>query len=217
VNSLFLDLQPGWRLRTVTPIPKSGGFRLPEPSAPQGSAITVDAQGEFLGMETAFYEVGRDMRITLASVEAAIDGKTELRTKPLATLVGLPEDARHLRLVYLTRSSEADHDMAIAAGRTPGELNELTRGIQADPGSACKSTAYCAWIPAGIAVVAHAKVNVDGEEKWVAANGRLGEAAVGLSAPQILRQWKGRPVPVLGAPADVLALPIAQGDIIRSQ
>jgi hypothetical protein len=157
------------------------------------------------------------MRITLTSVEATIDGKTESRTIPLARLFELAAATRHVRLIYLTRASQADHDMAVIAGRTSGTVDELTRRIEADPSSACTATPGCAWIPAGIAVVAQAKVYVDGQDVWIPANGRLRDAVAPNTTPRILRQWNGRALPVAGASADLLALPVAHGDVIRTR
>jgi hypothetical protein len=213
----FLDLQPEWRIRTITPILKSGAFRLPSATRQEGLTSSIDSRGEFLGVETAFYHVRRDMRLELASVEASVEGKAEKRSKPIANLFQLPADVRHVRFVYLTRVSDADHDMAIVAARTTTEIDELTRKVKSEPAGACGSTPYCTWVPAGIAVLAQAKVNVDGADLWIAANGRIRDALPAQRTAEVFRQWKGKPVPVTGASADLLSLPVAVGDIIRTQ
>ena len=152
-----LDLAPGWRLRAITPILKSGGFRVQGTTTP-GQTIEIDTKGEFLGMETAYYRLQPrqsepGVRIVLDSVEAVIDGNAEVRPTPLAQLFGLPDDARHVRLLYLTRRSGNDHDMAVVGGPTRQSLDEHSR---------CDGTPYCAWVPLGVAVLAQLPVMVDG-------------------------------------------------------
>jgi hypothetical protein len=70
-----------------------------------------------------------------------------------APLFQLPPEATLVRLIYLTRVSDSDHDMAVAAAGDIRALNRLTREVQAAPG-VCRSGAgtYCAWVPSGIAI-----------------------------------------------------------------
>jgi len=108
----YIDLEPGWRLRVVTPILKDGGY-------------VVKTQGEtvepgFLGYEVSFQ---------------------------------LPAGSRYARLIYLLRASGADHEMAVVAARRREALDPFTAAVRADP-EACRAgrSAWCAWIPNGIAV-----------------------------------------------------------------
>jgi hypothetical protein len=213
-DASHLDLAQGWRLRVITPILKSGGYQIPTVAKQQGLTIEIDSQGEFLGMETAFYSVEPGLRIKLASVEAMLDGKTKPREKPLAKLFEFPSDARHMRLVYLTRVSQADHDMAVVSGTTVQHLDELTRRVHST--SECASP-YCAWVPAGIAVLAQVRVKVDGVDTWIAANSAVREVLRAKQPVQMLRTWRGKPVPVTGVPSDLVALPLADGDVIRTR
>ncbi|MBC7924502.1 MAG: hypothetical protein H7039_02500, partial [Bryobacteraceae bacterium] len=81
----FIDLQPGWRLRVVTPLLRSGRYRIsPETQAVQGTAIELRTGSDFLGYELAYYEVQSGARIRLQSVEATVDGKKESRKIPAA-------------------------------------------------------------------------------------------------------------------------------------
>ena len=213
-DASHLDLAEGWRLRVITPILKSGGYQIPTAAKQQGLTIEIDSQGEFLGMETAFYSVEPGLRIKLASVEAMLEGKAEMREKPVAKLFEFPSDAQHMRLVYLTRVSQADHDMAVVSGTTTQHLDDLTRRVHS--ASQCAQP-YCAWVPAGIAVLAQVRVKVDGVDTWVAANSGVREVLRGQQAVQMLRAWRGKPVRVTGAPSDLVALPVADGDIIRTR
>jgi hypothetical protein len=212
-----LDLAPGWRIRVIAPVLKSSGFRLPGTAAPSGPGVTIDIEtkGEFLGMETAFYRVAaRDrqpgVRIALSDVEAVIDGKVESREKPLVSLFGLPDDARHVRLIYLTRRSGNDHDMAIVGGPTRQSLDQHSR---------CDGTPYCVWVPLGVAVLAQMPVVVNGAEVWVPVGTSVREAVASSQAPEhlrVLRSWRGTPLPVEGSAADLLNLTLLGGETINT-
>ena len=60
--------------------------------------------------------------------------------------------ARFLRLVFLTRSSSADHDMAVLTARRFADLEPRTAALKQDPEHGCTPAHECSWIPAGIAV-----------------------------------------------------------------
>jgi hypothetical protein len=217
-DAAWVDLQPGWQVRTITPILKSGGFVMPTVARARGNTIELDSSGEFLGMETAFYLVQPGVRFELKTVEATVDGRTERRSKPLLRLFETPAVARFARFVYLTRASRADHDMAFLTAATREELEDLTRRVQSNPGAACQSNAGCAWVPPGIAVLAQVRVTVDGADKWIPADGSVRDALPrNLEPVEVLRMWRGKPMPVSGTPADLAALPVAQGDVIRTR
>ena len=75
----------------------------------------------------------------------------------------MPGDARFLRIVFLTRVSNADHDMAVLATKTQSELDEWTPKLQADPEGSCRTLRGCSWVPGGIAVTAEKRT---AENKW---------------------------------------------------
>src|ERR1700731_180550 len=97
----YIDLQPGWRLRVVTPILRSGGYRLqPVDQQANGNRITVSTGADFLGYETAYYAVrarGRCVGVEFSAAEINQDGKTELQSQPVAHLFRLPRNARYVR------------------------------------------------------------------------------------------------------------------------
>ncbi len=171
----YIDLEPGWRLRVVTPLLKSGGYRAKfveqQTSAGGGGSLNVQLASDsgFLGYELAYYTLGPNARVRLRSVEATVDGKTEARQKPVARLFEWPKVARFVRLVFLTRSSAADHDMAVLTARQQADLDAWTAKLQADPEGACRETRYCSWVPGGIAVRAE---RLDAQTSaWVPADG----------------------------------------------
>src|SRR5271157_1207634 len=120
----YVDLQPGWRIRTVTPILKSGKYK-PElkETAVVGGAMELSAGDDFIGYETSYYAVmsGQDSGVTIAlvSAESTVNGKTSRKPQPLVRLFDFSVDARYVRIIFLTRVSPADHNQAIlAAGLT---------------------------------------------------------------------------------------------------
>ena len=119
-------------------------------------SLTVKTGSDFLGFETAYYSVdAKSGRIAQTSVEASLDGKpAEPRQAPLAKgPFPSSQDARFVRLVFLTRSSDADHDMAVLTARRQADLDVWTLKLKADPEGACRAAGrYCSWIPGGIAV-----------------------------------------------------------------
>jgi hypothetical protein len=155
-NASYIDLQPGWRLRVVTPILKSGGYQLRTSNPETSGTITVSA-ADFIGFETAYYAVSTPpeggMRIEFLSATITKGGETTPQPTPLVPLFSLPAGVRFVRLIYLTRVSQADHDMAIVASDQKETLDTLTSAVQANAGN-CETTrgAFCSWVPAGVAV-----------------------------------------------------------------
>jgi hypothetical protein len=176
----YIDLQPGWRLRVVTPLTRSGTYVL-HPKQQQnataaagGLAFTVSKERDFMGYETAYYFVqprGRTgVRIEFVSAEDPTNGVTTPQPQPQLMLFQLPKRASYVRLVYLARISRADHDMAIVASTNKDLLDSLTRRLQANP-RACVNTehAFCSWVPAGIAVRPEVPKDRNGAAQWAPA------------------------------------------------
>ena len=171
-NNDYLDIQNGWRLTVVTPILKSGGYVLKTPDKPPINGFTL-AGTDFVGYEVAHYDVkgqrGGRVRVEFNSAEVTKEGKTQPQPQSIAPLFQVARRANYLRLIYLIRISQADHNMAVIAARKIDALNSLTRQVQTNPADGCKvdQGASCVWIPEGIAVRAEVLKTVDGVEKWV--------------------------------------------------
>lgn len=170
----YIDVEPGSRLRVVTPLLKSGGYRVraaqdgPGATGPGGPTVQMRVDSDFLGYELAYYAFDAKGRVRLLSVEATVQGNKEPRTQPVAKLFGWPADARFLRLVFLTRASEADHDMAVLTARRYEDLDASTAKLTASPEEACRQNRYCSWIPGGIAVSVERLDSTSG--KWAPAD-----------------------------------------------
>ena len=159
-DSSFLDLKPGYRLRVITPITKSGRFTVSTSSeavpAKQGEPIVLKASEDFLGYETAYYDVvaaQAGIRIQFTSATRSIAGTESPRSTPIAQLFNIPRGLPNVRLVYLTRQSNSDHDMAVLAADSILRLGALTDHVRQNP-AACGASRkqHCSWVPAGIAV-----------------------------------------------------------------
>src|SRR5450631_1431929 len=134
-NNDYLDIQPGWRLTAVTPILKSGGYVLKTSDKPISSnGFTLSAGTDFVGYEVAHYEVkgqrGGRVRVEFNSAEVTKEGKTQPEEQSVLPLFQVARRAIYLRLIYLIRISQADHNMAVVAARKIHALNDLTRQVQ---------------------------------------------------------------------------------------
>ncbi len=172
-NSDYIDIRAGWRLTAVTPILKSGGYVLKSLDRQNsGNTITLSADSDFLGYEVSHYAVrgqrGGRVRVEFSSAEITRDGKTLPQSQPIVPLFQLARRINFLRLIYLIRISQADHNMAVVVASRLDALDALTRQVQADPMDGCKVSrdASCSWIPEGIAVRPEALGIVDGVAKW---------------------------------------------------
>jgi hypothetical protein len=175
----YIDLAPGWRLSVITPILRSGKFLLEPARVSQPVAggerslnLTVEAGPDFLGYERSYYAVEpwrKGVRVRFQNAERVIDGKSTPSAQPLVKLFESPPEIRHLRLIFLIRGSQADHNMALVGAATLEALDPLTRQVQSDPTSACRSQRgeFCAWVPAGIAV--RPEVRRGGPDEWIPA------------------------------------------------
>ena len=176
VNNDYLDIQPGWRLTVVTPILKSGGYILqtPDKASGSGNTFTISAGADFEGYEVSHYRAeaqrGGRVRVEMNSAEITKEGETEPQSTSIAPpMFQTARGATHLRLIYLVRVSQADHNMAVVTARNIDALDALTRQVRTDPANGCKAdrSTACVWVPEGIAVRAEALKTVDGVEKWV--------------------------------------------------
>jgi hypothetical protein len=159
IQRSYVDLQPGWRIRTVTPVLKSGKYK-PEfkETAVAGGMPELSAGDDFLGYETSCYAVtpgsNSGVEVVFVSAETTINGEASRQPEPRVRLFDFSASAQYVRLVFLTRVSRADHNQAILAASDMPALDNLTRQVEADPAANCKSQGenYCMWVPEGTAV-----------------------------------------------------------------
>jgi hypothetical protein len=171
----FVDLQAGWRLRIIAPVTKSGSYTVgTKPMSQQGKVITLKASDDLIGYETSYWALtarpggGLSIRMTSALLTKA--GVPEPILKPTRAAVHVPKYARFIRLFYLLRKSDADHDMAVLGAGRMDRLESLTQALRESPRNACvdqpRDRTYCEWVPAGMAVRQEVPKLVDGVMTW---------------------------------------------------
>lgn len=185
----WIQLQPGWRVRVVIPILKSGGYIVkPRPIRADEAAngqhtgatrtsgispheITLSAGSDFIGYEVSWYTVkrrrGGGVRVVFNSAETHAQERVTHSRDTIRPMFRLPTGARWVRILHLLRGAPADHDAAILAANNLRDLDELTHQVELHP-SACKAAqnTFCAWVPLGIAVIPESRIQSKGREEW---------------------------------------------------
>jgi hypothetical protein len=180
----WIDLQPGWRVRVVTPITKSGNYVVKTQPAetpgagrehvignPSGNVVPLKAAPGFLGYEVSFYAIKRGrrggVRVVFKSAEIHEKGHVSHSRRPIAPLFQIPKQDRWVRILHLIRVAQVDHDSAILAATRRSYLDALTRRVRLDP-SACKPgpQLFCSWIPRGIAAIPEVEKRSKGQKHW---------------------------------------------------
>jgi len=180
----WVDLEPGWRVRVVTPMLSSGGYLLkteparrqsPDADASRGirREVTLSTGTDFTGYEVSLYSVkpcrGGGVNVIFSSAEIHKQGQVTRSRLPIHPLFQFSRETRWVRILHLARGGH-DYDSAILAATRRDTLEALTRQVQADP-SACKSAgdAFCSWIPLGIAAIAESRREGQAKGQWVSA------------------------------------------------
>ena len=138
VDKSYVDLEPGWRVRVVTPILSSGKFKMqPKEFHAEGKTVALQTGEDFLGYETDYYEVsarnGNGVVVRFGSAEFTSNGKSSKRSQPLVPLFDLPESVRYVRLLFLTRASQTEHDQAILGSSSLADLDTLRKKSGREP------------------------------------------------------------------------------------
>lgn len=159
VTNNYIDLQPGWRIRVVSPLLSSGGFKVNlEQVQSENGSISLKTGKDFQGYETDLYVVrssGDTLQVRFSSGLIRHNDGTEIRSSaPLPKLFDLPDGIRYVRLLFLVRVSQADHNQAILAAPTLQQLDSLMRAVENDPMENCKvhEQEFCSWVPDGVSV-----------------------------------------------------------------
>ncbi len=169
----YVEFQPGWRLRVVVPILKSGGYniKLQEMKSDNGT-IQLKTPDDFTGYEIDNYAVTirKDGGVSIHFQSAEIhnnDGKTISRTEPRLRLFKFPDDVRYVSLAFLSRVTPSEHDAVILAASSRAQMEGLTARVEASPSKACTESAQevCSWVPEGVSVQPQKKRG----RKWIPA------------------------------------------------
>jgi len=140
------------------PMLRSGGYVVPSVRNADPSSSNIEVGDDFLGYEKDYYIVrARDdggIRIEFSRAQVWEKGQTSTRRHPKLRLFSQAANARHVRLVYLIRVSEADHNMAILASDNVAALEESTRAVTKNAACQNSEKVTCTWVPEGVAVIA---------------------------------------------------------------
>jgi hypothetical protein len=143
-------------VHVVVPLLKSGEFRsdLVEQKA-EGNTISLRASN-LVGYTNSSYMVTgkpRSVHLTFVSAQETRDGKPTMLPAPPGLPFQLPPKSELVRLVFLVRVSQADHNMAVLGAKRLELLDAFTKRLMDDP-SICRGTGevFCSWVPAGVAV-----------------------------------------------------------------
>jgi hypothetical protein len=162
VENEYRDLAAGSRLSVVVPSFQSGGYVDRKGRATESSGTITVPGSDLIGFQVSHYAVegkaGGRVRLKFLSAETTRDGKKTIEELAPALPFDLPRGLCHIRLIYFVRSSQADHNMAIAASKGMVEMNEFTQRMRADP-RVCKplGPVSCVWVPLGVAVRAEGR------------------------------------------------------------
>ncbi len=156
-DNSYLDLKPRGMLRILVPLSKSKGALASIVSASQVEQTISVAAPDFVGYEISYYTItGRGngiVRLKFKSAEVSRNRKTVQEPNPPALPFKLPQGPAHIRLVYLIRASQADHNMAILASKQLPALNAFTKQLKQSPAVCGQGQQVsCTWVPAGVAV-----------------------------------------------------------------
>lgn len=167
----YIDLKAGWRLRVVFPLLRSGGYIAVNKEPSEGSDVKVSS--DFLGYEKDYYRIkaSEDQRIKIDFIKTEVweNGKLHSRPRTSLPLFNAIGNSSYVRLVYLVRASQADHNMALVAASDTATLDAITRSVTSSAICESGSGGVCNWIPAGVAVTPEEKLRVNGKGQWLPA------------------------------------------------
>lgn len=241
-NSVFrllysnqLDVTPAMRLQVVSPILREGEEEdsaadiQADAANPNSLTLTLRAPRNLAGFEKAWYAVrpkpaGIGYDIVPLYAERHIGGEVERRPQPAANLFRFPADAAFYRVFY--KATATGYTALVIAARTPSELGERTRILEAGRAS-CEALngSFCTAVPKRVAVNGFFPVVVNGAETMVPSGASLAEAirlagewqpAAALPTLEVSRVYDGKPVAVRfdrASPA-ILSLVLTGGEIV---
>ena len=152
----FLEFKPGSTVQVVVPLTRSGSYVLPSIRKQKANDFEIHAGDDFIGYQKATYKVSarRDGGVQVHFTRATDwqNGKSSTIEKAKLTLFEDLTAFRYFRLLFLTRESQADHNMAIVAAMDPGSLQSLTASVVERAVCGAEVAAICRWVPEGVAV-----------------------------------------------------------------
>jgi hypothetical protein len=210
-----VDIDSQIRLQVVSPFWREAGVGMIDgpflsvTGTDSHLIVTANSTDNLVGYETTLYGVqpkatrpGYTIKPLYA--DRHVQGVTERRPEPAINYFHFPADAAFFRLFY--ESSRTDFTALVIAARTPAELDQRTRKLEASGASAsCQtlSNDMCIAIPKDVAVNPLISVTVNGAEILVPRGATVGHAIAFSRQPSpavgqltVYRPWNGRLMPV---------------------
>ena len=152
----FVELRAGSTVHVVIPLTRSGSYVLPSIRQHKANDFDIKVDDDFLGYEKVFYKVrSREhggVQIQFTHAKDWEHGKTSTPKEARLKLFEDLADFRVIRLVYLTRESQADHNMAIVASNDMDALRASTNSVTQTAECRSDANSVCRWVPEGVAV-----------------------------------------------------------------
>ena len=230
----YVDLAPGYRLKLVSPILREGapaGASALATNSVSGNdaklSVTVKSSSDFLGYEISWYTVESGSKMTFSTAESHIGNQVTTSRRPRVNHFAFPETAACYRLFYLTRVSQADHDIAVLSAPTCAELNRQTPAFASDPDACAKAPPHtCVALPKEIGVTTYLTATANGAPLDVPAGSTIADVlrTAGVKQPTtvlpsltVRRDYKGTLTAVEfdRAKPDILTLHVMGHEDIR--
>jgi len=194
-----IELRPGQRLKTVSPIPFGRPVKVESVSGTD-SSLTVTVKSDLAGYQVAWWTI-EPVGIRFAGAESHVGDKVTAVDHPDFQLRVAPT-AKRIRLSYLIRVSASDHNAILIFGDAPDARHE---------------------IPAEVAISVYTRVTANGSPLDISSPATVAGAlrTAGLRNPSdalarfaIRRPYRSQLIPVQfdrGTP-DILSLPLLGGE-----
>jgi hypothetical protein len=193
-----IELRPGQRLKTVSPIPFGRPIKVESVSGTD-SSLTVTVKSDLAGYQIAWWTI-EPAGIRFTGAESHVGDQVTAVDHPDFPLSA--PAAKRIRLSYLIRVSASDHNAILIFGDAPDAKQE---------------------IPAEVAISVYIRVTTNGNPLDISAPTNVGGAlrAAGLRNPSdalatlaVRRYYRSQLIPVQfdrGTP-DILSLPLLGGE-----
>jgi hypothetical protein len=212
-----VTLEPGFRLKVVAPLLKSGYSEIKTALAPNSKPGQLEVNVEGLeGFETSYYDIrprsGGGVEFALASVEQNRIGKITNPLAPAAFQFDIAPGISHFRLLFLRRLSIADRDISLLGGESWSVLLSSAQRFDTVPGSVSECTTtpglQCVAVTAKTAILSEVGVTINGQRAYVPIGGNLAELLnnfgfetqaqqdAALAKLKVERVWHGQYYPI---------------------
>jgi hypothetical protein len=168
----YLDLEPGWRLTVITPMRKDKGdldWKYGQPNTKtittqNGAAANIDVTIQLdpttlFGFERSVFAVAANGLQWRESVRN-LNGSETNAAAPLLDIFGGKPRKQRMRLLFLTRGSDLNYNMALLRAGDAKAMDALTQHVRQAPETACAGD--CVWIPPGVAARAEKPTGAGG-------------------------------------------------------